>query len=129
MYILAGIQAPVLPILIFLLLLIVGIVCLCLYFIRKRTVFRIDYAGGNIGFDLRWITMEESENFQKVLRMCKDLDEQKAKQNENAAVNANNGNNTFSSVPDELRKYNELFTQGIITKEEFEAKKKQLLGL
>lgn len=73
--------------------------------------------------------MEESENFQKVLRMCKDLDEQKAKQNENAAVNANSGNNTFSSVPDELRKYNELFTQGIITKEEFEAKKKQLLGL
>ena len=129
MYILAGMQAPVLPILISLLLLIVGIVCLCVYFVRKRTVFRIDYAGGNIGFDLRWITMDESENFQRVLRMCKDLDEQKTKQNENAAVNAKNGNNTFSSVPDELRKYNELFTQGIITKEEFEAKKKQLLNL
>lgn len=73
--------------------------------------------------------MDESENFQRVLRMCKDLEEQKTKQNENAAVNAKNGNNTFSSVPDELRKYNELFTQGIITKEEFEAKKKQLLNL
>ena len=129
MYILAGMQAPVLPILISLLLLIVGIVCLCVYFVRKRTVFRIDYAGGNIGFDLRWITMDESENFQRVLRMCKDLDEQKTKQNENDAVNAKNGNSTFSAVPDELRKYNELFTQGIITKEEFEAKKKQLLGL
>lgn len=34
-----------------------------------------------------------------------------------------------SSNADELKKYKELFDQGIITQEEFDAKKKQLLGL
>ena len=33
------------------------------------------------------------------------------------------------SVPDELKKYKELADTGVITQEEFEAKKKQLLGL
>jgi len=36
--------------------------------------------------------------------------------------------NQISSA-DEIRKYKELFDDGIITKEEFEQKKKQLLGL
>ncbi len=34
-----------------------------------------------------------------------------------------------NSLGDELRKYKELFDSGIITQEEFDAKKKQLLGL
>lgn len=33
------------------------------------------------------------------------------------------------STPDELRKYKELLDEGIITQEEFDAKKKELLGL
>lgn len=33
------------------------------------------------------------------------------------------------SFADELRKYKALFDDGIITQEEFEAKKKQILGL
>lgn len=36
---------------------------------------------------------------------------------------------TSTSIPDEIRKYKELFDEGIITEEEFSAKKKQLLGL
>ena len=36
---------------------------------------------------------------------------------------------TTISVADELKKYKELLDMGIITQEEFEAKKKQLLGL
>lgn len=35
----------------------------------------------------------------------------------------------FFSAPDEIRKYKELLDDGIITEEEFEAKKKQLLGM
>jgi predicted Zn-dependent peptidase len=34
-----------------------------------------------------------------------------------------------TSSADELKKYKELLDQGIITQEEFDAKKKQLLGL
>ena len=33
------------------------------------------------------------------------------------------------SIPDEIRQYKQLFDDGIITKEEFESKKKQLLRL
>ena len=34
-----------------------------------------------------------------------------------------------TSSADELRKYKQLLDEGVITEEEFEAKKKQLLGL
>jgi uncharacterized membrane protein len=34
-----------------------------------------------------------------------------------------------ANAPDELRKYKELLDQGVITEEEFEKKKRQLLGL
>jgi predicted Zn-dependent peptidase len=36
---------------------------------------------------------------------------------------------TTASTADELKKYKELLDAGIITQEEFDAKKKQLLGL
>ncbi len=40
----------------------------------------------------------------------------------------NSGSNS-NSVPDEIKKFKELLDNGIITQEEFDAKKKQLLGL
>ena len=107
-------------------LIIVGAVLISLYISRKRTIFRIDYAGGNIGFDLSWITQDEAIQFQKTLRTYKDKkDNEKYHLGEQVALNKQN----TISVPDELKKYNELFQQGIITQEEYEAKKKQLLGL
>ncbi len=47
------------------------------------------------------------------------------------AVTSNNTNNTnqATSSADELKKFKELLDSGIITQEEFDAKKKQLLGL
>lgn len=50
------------------------------------------------------------------------IDRQNSKQN-NVIVKGNNSN------ADELKKYKELLDSGIITNEEYEAKKKQLLGL
>lgn len=38
-------------------------------------------------------------------------------------------NNTLGSNADEIRKFKELFDEGIITLEEYDAKKKELLGL
>jgi len=49
--------------------------------------------------------------------------------------NAPQERNTANRIPtgqsgaDELKKYKELYDQGVLTKEEFEEKKKQLLGL
>ena len=41
----------------------------------------------------------------------------------------NSGENSTQSAADELKKFKELLDQGVITQEEFDAKKKQLLGL
>ena len=41
----------------------------------------------------------------------------------------NTGTETVTSSADELKKYKELLDSGVITQEEFDAKKKQLLGL
>ena len=46
----------------------------------------------------------------------------------NSSVKPENQNTTLSNA-DELKKYKELLDSGIITQEEFDAKKKQLLGL
>ena len=43
--------------------------------------------------------------------------------------NANQTSNNAPSAADELKKYKELLDMGVITQEEFDAKKKQLLGL
>ncbi len=43
--------------------------------------------------------------------------------------NTNNGDSANISSADEIRKYKELLDDGIITEEEFNAKKKQLLNL
>lgn len=52
---------------------------------------------------------------------------QKTNQNETVPI-ANVGCNN-SSTEDELAKYLKMFEQGLITQEEYEAKKKQILGL
>lgn len=46
-----------------------------------------------------------------------------------AKENVNNNNNRIESNAEEIGKYKELLDNGIITQEEFEIKKKQLLGL
>ncbi len=42
------------------------------YFANKRNLFKIDYAGGSIAFDLRFISKSEAETFNKALRNAKD---------------------------------------------------------
>lgn len=44
-------------------------------------------------------------------------------------VTANTSTNTAQNSPQELKAYKDLLDQGVITQEEFEAKKKQILGL
>lgn len=42
-------------------------------------------------------------------------------------ANSQSNNNLSLDIPDQIRKYHDLFEEGIISKEEFENKKKQLL--
>lgn len=47
----------------------------------------------------------------------------------NQSNNSNNAPQTAASAADEIKKFKELLDMGVITQEEFDAKKKQLLGL
>ena len=53
----------------------------------------------------------------------------KTREKDDIHGSSTNKGNTTPSPADEILKYKELMDQGIITQEEFEAKKKQLLGL
>ena len=64
------------------------------------------------------ITLNHVENFEEIYNVVNNLLQER--QNES---------NVSQSNADELKKYKELFDDGVITKEEFDAKKKQLLGL
>ena len=109
------------------------VVLLGMYFVFKflykrynYSAFEISYAGGGIGFDMHWINEAESRVFQRELNLLKD--ERKK------SVNPTPPTPTpppapVDDIPEQLRKYKELLDNGIITQEEYEAKKKQLLGL
>ena len=64
------------------------------------------------------------KDFKKATNLPEDATEEEIRQ-----AQSNNGNSGAVSSADELKKYKELLDSGVITQEEFDAKKKQLLGL
>lgn len=93
-------------------------------FLYKRfnySVFEISYAGGGIAFDMGWITQQESKEFQQQLVLLKQAEKEQA-----APVVFSRPENT-SSIPQQLKEYKELLDSGIITQEEFDTKKRELL--
>lgn len=125
--IIAGDAPRDLRIMILMLPILVGAILLILYFFNRKTIFKIDYAGGSIGFDTRWIGPDEATNFQKNLRIYKDLANSSTVVTASSNVQINNGGGV--SAADELVRYNELLKQGVITQEDYDSKKRQLLGL
>lgn len=98
---------------------ILFIIFLIFKFIYNRynySVFEISYAGGGIAFDMNWITQQESREFQQQLVLLKQRNP------------VSSSSSSSSSIPSQLKEYKELLDSGIITQEEFDAKKKELLG-
>lgn len=95
--------------------------CIFQYQRSKLSLIVIQYAGGEIGFDLKWFQSQEIELFQKQLRLAKDK------------VLEKEDNQTLSegqakvSIADELSKLADLKEKGVITQEEFEKMKKELI--
>ena len=88
-------------------------------------LFEVAYASGSIAFDLAWITREDCENFQRALQKLKD-------EYSTGAVNKQSNptlENSDIGIPAQIKQYKDLLDSGVITQEEFEAKKKQLLGI
>lgn len=101
-----------------------------LYFLAKflyarynYSAFEITYAGGGIAFGLHWIDEAESRAFQKELNMLKDRIKATT-----ASKRNNNVELRTDSIPEQLIQYKDLLDRGIITSEEFEAKKKNYWG-
>lgn len=111
------------------------------YFKTRITLLTISYAGGCIAFDINWYSKEESDGFQKMLRIAKDKAVEDA---ENATANAMR--EVMSSVTgapvqpvqsvqpqapastaDELMKYAQLYKDGLLSEEEFAAIKAKML--
>lgn len=98
------------------------------YLFKRKTLFRIEYAGGCIAFNVSFYAKAEIDDFQKQLRRAKDMAE------ENASVKAitveTSGESlTQNNAADDLRKYAELVKDGLITQDEYDAMKKKILGL
>lgn len=105
-------------------LILPGIIGLILLWFHKKTtysVFEISYAGGGIAFDMNWITQQESKEFQQQLVLLKQIEKETT--TPFIPIKADNQ----SSIPQQLMEYKELLDSGIITQEEFDTKKKELL--
>jgi hypothetical protein len=64
---------------------LVGGAFLLAFYLTRINLLKVEYAGGVIGFDIRWFPMEECDWFQKQLRLAKDRAVEEA---ENSTANA-----------------------------------------
>jgi hypothetical protein len=109
--------------------LLIGISFIIAYFMTRINLLKVEYAGGCIGFDIRWFPMQEAETYQKQLRLAKDKAIEEA---ENATANAvTSAVSQITAVQpvavaapassaQELMQYADLFEKGLITREEFD---------
>lgn len=102
---------------------IYAVYCFYRYYKSKHSFIIIQYAGGEIGYELKWFGNQEIELFQKQLRLAKDKNIEKEN---NLGINEV-PNKVQTSIADELSKLADLLSKGIITQEEFEKMKKDLI--
>lgn len=99
------------------------------YLTSKIRLISIQFAGGEIAFNANWFSKKEMDDFQKQLRIAKDLakeSSEKAMANTIQAAMQGMAKDYSSSAAD-LVKYAELFEKGLISREEFEQLKNKLL--
>jgi len=105
------------------LLLLFAAYCMYKYYKSKHSFIVIQYAGGEIGYELKWFGNQEIELFQKQLRLAKDKSIEKEK-----SLGSNEGSNIVKiSIADELSKLADLLNKGVITQAEFEKMKRDLI--
>lgn len=96
---------------------LVGLILWLVYKAKKRTIFEVAFAGGGIGMDASWIDASEAEFFQKNIKLVGD--------------NLRNQERMYGKATSgaaELERYASLLEKGLVTREEFEAQKRKLLG-
>lgn len=104
-----------------------SIMALKKYLFKRKTLFRIEYAGGCIAFNVSYYAKAEIDDFQKQLRRAKDLAEESA--SKISVAESSILSSKQNSTPDDLRKYADLLKEGLISQEEYDALKKKILNL
>jgi hypothetical protein len=77
---------------------VVGVVYVIMFFVKRKTLLSIEYAGGNIAFDVRWFSSEEADIFIRNIHLAKDKIYSVAAI-EQGFVTGNN-NNDADEIPD-----------------------------
>lgn len=103
------------------------------YRLVRKTLLKINYAGGYIAVPLSWYPAQEGENFQKMLRIAKDNAIEEAENATANAVRTAMSNiapqpQAAASTADELAKYAQLYKDGLISEQEFADIKAKLLA-
>ena len=118
-----------------LIFLILSVVFYYLYFKSKSSIISIQYAGGEIAFNIKWFSQQEIDDFQRQLRLAKDMALEEAENVTrekyiNTINSISNAQSHFQqgSTADELIKYANLLKNGLITQEEFDNAKKRLFN-
>lgn len=97
--------------------LVIAVIFFVRYAMTKRSVFEIAFAGGGFGLNVRWLSPQESENFQKTIKLVGD---------ERRRQERMYGHGTSAAT--ELSRLAELVEKSLITRAEFEAQKARLLN-
>lgn len=113
-----------LGLLVMLALFVGGVVQLIRFFIKRLTLCEINFAGGRIAFDVKWYPEADAQDFQRQLRLAKD---NVAEQEQFHPVAQVPTPAVSGSVADELKKYADLLSQNMITQDEFDKVKQDLL--
>lgn len=111
----------------FVAIVLLGIFCINKFVKERREFITIQYAGGVVAFEYNWFSRQEIEEFKNILYIEKD--NVLSKNVETVASNVQTIPTQKVSVADEISKMNELLAQGVISQEEFNKAKKELLGI
>ncbi len=123
-----GMTAAMMP---FSLFSVAAVIFYFIYRSQKRSLFEISFAGGRIAFDLKWASLAEAQEFQKQIVRTKQM----AKDGPSADVDKRDDVVAPPPPPDssdkvqQLKQATELYQQGVITDEQYEQLKKQILGM
>jgi hypothetical protein len=86
---------------------VAAVICVISYFVKRLTLLAIEYAGGNIAFDVRWIQKHEQDDFIRNIHLVKDkiysntAEEQGFSNAVSSAVSQNSaGGGDYDEIPD-----------------------------
>lgn len=109
--------------------LVLALLLFLFYLIKRLNLFEISYAGGKICFDTVWYDKSEIDDFQRQLRLAKDniaTQHQTVEKEVQSSKVAQESH--VSTIAEQIRKYSELLKEGLITQEEYDKLKGNIIN-